>query len=212
MSNTWKAKWWRSGEVYKDWVELSGSSYQNLRFGYAGENANHVLEIAFTAVDDSYSTIALRWQNDWSSSLGYVSEYVSGRTFRYKVSGTSGDTSYINADLNAQYDGTFVISEGLYGNTTVTFSSKKGFIKGRTYYIYIFSQSHGGDNFSTVRWGYYSTKYYTAEDLTAFVEKQGGTVPIKVDGVWVDAIPQVKVSGTWTDLTPQVKVDGVWSE
>lgn len=208
MANTWRAKSWKDGAVSADWATLSTSIKQFRKIGYNGAN-NEVLEIEFTASDASYETIALYWYNNYNA---YVSSYDSGRTYRYKVL-EAEDSAYTNPSSSTSYDGTIKLAQYQWSGTVVKFTRAKGFKKGKKYYIYVFAQNfESSDNCGGILWGNDSgNKVKTYESLDDFVIMKGGTVPIKVNGTWVDATPQVKVNGVWTDVAPQVKANNVWN-
>lgn len=194
--NTWKARQWTDGTA-GSWAALSTTSgtYSNLQYGYTGKNV--VLEIAFTATDGNYKTIALRWQNRWGT---YLPQSTGNLSFRYKVLEVE-DAAYTNPTASTAYDGTITISGEEYGRATVTFTRVKGFIKGRTYYIYIFAQDFSStDNCATVVWGNYDGTYYTAEVTSAFVTMQG-TVNIG---------NRKGIIEIWDGLQWRVGMDEVW--
>lgn len=201
MANTWKAKNWNAG-VGGSWTTLSSTagSYKTLTVGYGG--TNNALEIAFTAVDGNYKTIALRLQNYWGV---YFGSSVGSRTFRYKVL-TVEDATYTKPTASTSYDGTILIGNGEYASATVTFTRESGFVKGNTYYIYVFAQDFSSTaNVGTILWGKYDSSYYTAEVASSFVDMQGavnvgsrkGTVKIYHNGQWRVGIPKVYKDGQW---------------
>lgn len=205
MANVWRAKLWTSGTQTQDWNTL-GSAKNLWLLGWAGSAYNRILEIEFTCNDGNYETIALYWYNNYNA---YLSSSTAGRTFRYKIV-EKEDSSYNNATASSPYDGTITLAAAKWNGTTVTFTRSSGFIKGKTYYIYIFSQDHStSDNCAGILWGTDSANGVKSyEKLDSFVAFSGGMINIYVDGGWKSATPYVYVDGEWKAAIPYVYSGG----
>lgn len=206
MANVWRAKSWVDGEVKVDWVTLSTSTYEFMDVGWA--TTTRVLEIEFTANDGSYDTIALFWYNNYKQ---YVSSYTDGRTFRYKVL-TAEDSAYTKTTASTAYDGTITLAAGEWNGKVVTFTRKGGFIKGKTYYIYVFAWNYSStDNVAGILWGYHSgNKVKSYESLDDFVPYSGGFVRIDNGSSFDTYMIYIDNGSSWDLYMPYIDNGSSW--